>query len=134
MKEKSWNDCLDDMTARRVSPDVKRAESLIETAKERVDLIREVNEKNCNFVFEDYYTSLIELLQSMSFKDGYNILNHICLGFYLRDALKRKDLYMIFDDMRFKRNSLTYYGSRMDFDIAKDAIKKCRNIIKELDK
>ena len=120
------------MTARRVSPDAKRAGSLLETAKERVELIGEINKKNCNFVFEDYYTSILEMLQALAFRQGYNILNHICLGFYLRENINRKDLYMIFDDIRYKRNSLTYYGRRMDFETAKDAIEKCRKIMNEL--
>ena len=132
MKEASWNDCLTNNSARKISPDIKRANSLIETAKERISLTKEINEKNCNFVFEDYYTSLLELLQAITFKKGFNILNHICLGYYLRDILKRDDLYMIFDDLRYKRNSLTYYGIRMEFETAKQAIEKCRRIIKEL--
>ena len=70
----------------------------------------------------------------MAFKKGYNILNHICLGFYLRDVLNREDLYILFDDLRFKRNLLTYYGSRMDFETAKQAIEKCKRIVKELQK
>ena len=96
MKETNWNDCLINKSAKTITPDIKRAESLIETAKERIVLIKEINEKNCNFVFEDYYTSLLELLQAMTFKKGYNILNHVCLGFYLRDVLKREDLYLLF--------------------------------------
>ena len=131
MKETNWNDCLINKSAKTITPDIKRAESLIETAKERIVLINEINEKNCNFVFEDYYTSLLELLQAMTFKKGYNILNHVCLGFYLRDVLKREDLYLLFEDLRFKRNSLTYYGSRMDYETAKQAINKCQKIIKE---
>ena len=115
-----------------MTPDINRAKSLIETANERISLIKEVTEKNCNFVFEDYYTSLVELLQSTAFKKGFNILNHVCLGFYLRDFLKREELYPLFDDLRFKRNSLTYYGSRMDFETAKQAIEKCKKIMKEL--
>ncbi|MBI4453617.1 hypothetical protein HY636_03145 [Candidatus Woesearchaeota archaeon] len=132
MKETNWNDCLFNNSAKAVTPDINRAESLIETARERISLIKEINQKNCNFVFEDYYTSILELLQAITFKKGYNILNHICLGFYLRDILKRDDLYLLFDDLRFKRNSLTYYGSRMDFETAKQAIEKCKKIIKEL--
>jgi len=131
VKETNWNDCLINKSAKTITPDIKRAESLIETAKERIVLIKEINEKNCNFVFEDYYTSLLELLQAMTFKKGYNILNHVCLGFYLRDVLKREDLYLLFEDLRFKRNSLTYYGSRMDYETAKQAINKCQKIIKE---
>jgi len=131
MKEINWDDCLANKSAKSITPDINRAQSLIETAKERISLIKEVTERNCNFVFEDYYTSLLELLQAIAFRKGYNILNHICLGFYLRDVLKREDLYLIFDDIRYKRNSLTYYGSRMDFETAKQAIDKCRRFIKE---
>ena len=132
MKEANWEDCLFNKSAKSVSIDEKRAKSLIETAEERISLIKEITEKNCNFIFEDYYTSIIELLQAITFSKGYNILNHICLGFYLRDALKREDLFRIFDELRFKRNSLTYYGSRMDFETAKQAILSSKRLIKEL--
>ncbi len=132
MKETCWDDCLSSNSAKIVTPDIQRAESLIETAKERISLIREVNAKNCNFVFEDYYTSLLEILQAKTFKKGFNIINHMCLGFYLRDVLKREDLFMIFDDLRYKRNSLTYYGNRMDFETAKQAIDKCKKLVTEI--
>jgi hypothetical protein len=131
MKETNWEDCLINNSAKTITPDMKRAESLIETANERISLIKGINKKNCNFIFEDYYTSLLELLQAMNFKKGFNILNHICLGYYLRDVLKREDLYILFDDLRYKRNSLTYYGNRMDYETAKQAIEKCKRIIKE---
>jgi len=132
MREANWNDCLLNRSAKTITSDIKRAESLIETAEERINLVKEVNKKNCNFIFEDYYTSLIELLQAITFKKGFNILNHVCLGYYLRDVLKREDLYILFDDLRYKRNALTYYGSRMDYETAKQAIEKCKKIIKEL--
>jgi hypothetical protein len=133
MKEASWKDCVAKNSARRISPDMERAESLIETARERTALIKDVNEKNCNFVFEDYYTSLLELLQAMAFMSGYNVLNHVCLGYYLRDVMKRDDLRIAFDDLRYKRNSLTYYGSRMDFETAKRAIDRCRVLAGEIE-
>jgi hypothetical protein len=132
MKEANWDDCLFNSSAKSQSPDLKRAESLIETAEERISLIKKTNKKNCNFVFEDYYSSLLELLQAKCFFDGFNILNHICIGFYLRDILKRNDLFIIFDDLRYKRNSLTYYGNRMDFETAKQTIEKCKKLIKEI--
>jgi uncharacterized protein (UPF0332 family) len=134
MKEASWNDCIEENSAIRISPDRIRAKSLIETAEERISLIKEINEKNCNFVFEDYYTSILEYLQALVLMKGYKIVNHVCLGFYLRDVLKKEELFATFDDIRYKRNSLTYYGKRMDFETAETAIKKCRNLIKELKK
>ena len=132
MKEASWAECISSNSARKISADPKRADSLIETANERISLVASPNEKNCNFVFEDYYTSLLEILQALAFRSGFNVLNHLCLGYYLRDVLKREDLYNIFDDLRYKRNSLTYYGTRMEYDTAKQAIERCRRLIKEL--
>lgn len=132
MKGTNWNDCLASYSAKMGTPDLKRAASLRETAQERISLIKEITEKNCNFVFEDYYTSVLELLQAAAFEIGFNVLNHICLGFYVRDVLQKENLFFLFDDVRYKRNSLTYYGSRMDFETAKDAIEKCKRIIKEL--
>lgn len=132
MKETSWQDCLTSHSAKSGTPDLKRAASLRETARERISLIKEITERNCNFVFEDYYTSLLELLQAAAFEKGYTVLNHICLGFYIRDVLQKEHLFFPFDDVRYKRNSLTYYGSRMDFETAKDAIGKCKKIMKEL--
>ena len=131
MKDASWNDCLENNSAKKVTPNPARASSLIETAEERLSIVPDINEKNCNFVFEDYYTSLLELLQAIVLKEGYNILNHLCLGYYLRDSLQRDDLYKVFDDLRYKRNGLTYYGNRMDFDTSKQAIENCKRLIKE---
>mgnify|MGYP001566716366 CR=1 FL=1 len=133
MKEANWQDCLISNSARKVSPDLMRANSLIETAKERIGLVKEINEKNCNFVFEDHYTSLLEILQALVFKKGFNVLNHVCLGYYVRDILKKEDLYRMFDDIRYKRNSLTYYGNKMDFETAKQSIEKCKKISKFLE-
>lgn len=132
MKEANFDDCLFKKTAKKITPDLKRAKSLIETAEDRISLIKEINKKNCNFVFEDFYTSMLEILQAKLFLEGYNVLNHICLGFYLKDVLKRDDLFNIFNDLRYKRNSLTYYGNRMDFETAKHSIKISKKIIKEL--
>lgn len=134
MREASWKDCLENNSAIKSSIDNSRAESLIETAQERIKLIKTVNEKNCNFVFEDYYTSLLEFLQALIIKKGYKILNHLCLGYYLRDVLKREDLFRMFDDLRYKRNALTYYGKRMDFELCINAIEKSEKLLKEIKK
>jgi hypothetical protein len=40
----------------------------------------------------------------------------------------------MFDDLRYKRNSLTYYGNKMEFELAKSAITAAKNLIKEIKK
>jgi uncharacterized protein (UPF0332 family) len=134
MNEKTWEDCLSEGDVRNVSKDIKKSESLIRTAEGRVKFfeIQIINEDTADYIFEGYYTSIIEFLHSIIISKGYNISNHICIGCYLRDVIKRNDLYRIFDDIRYKRNSLVYYGNRMDFETAKQAIEKCKKLYKEL--
>ncbi|MEA3329155.1 MAG: hypothetical protein U9Q06_00235 [Nanoarchaeota archaeon] len=85
---------------------------------------------SASYIFEDYYTSILELIQALCFMGGFNVNNHICLGFYLRDVLNKKELFQKFDDLRYKRNSLVYHGQLMDFEIAKKAISDSK-ILKE---
>ena len=134
MKEDSWNDCLENNSAIKRSPDIAKAKSLLETAKGRVEftLKKELDENNANYIFEDYYSSIIEVIHALANLQGYNISNHICLGYYIKDVLKREELFRIFDDCRFKRNSLTYYGKRMDFETAKYSIERSKVLFNEL--
>ncbi len=133
MKESSWGECLNYSSAVKITPDREKSKSLIETAEDRIKFsLRELTEKNANYVFEDYYSSIMELIHALVLLDGYKVNNHICLGYYLRDFLKNDEMFRFFDDCRYKRNSLVYYGKRMDFETAKESIEKAKKLIKEL--
>lgn len=125
----NWNECIQKNTAKRISPDYERAKALQKTARARIQHIRN---NNPNFLFEDYYSSIQELIHAHAFTKGYNILNHICVGYYVRDVLGREDLFFIFDDLRYKRNALTYYGILMDTKTAKKTILDCKKLFAEL--
>ena len=133
MKESSWGECLNYSSAVKITTDKEKAASLTETAQDRINFsLKKLSEKNANYAFEGYYSSVLEMIHAIVILDGYKVNNHICLGYYLRDVLKNDGLFRLFDDCRFKRNSLVYYGRRMDFDTAKDAIEKAKKIFKEL--
>ena len=135
MKEASWDECLHSNSSVKITPDNEKAKSLIETAEDRIaSSEKDLNEKTANFVFEDYYSSILEMVHALVLLNGYKVSNLICLGYYLRDVLKQEDLFRMFDDFRFKRNSLVYYGKRMDFEVAKNTIDKCKSMVKELKK
>jgi len=132
--ETTWNECLESNVSIKVSPDKAKAKSLIDTALGRVQYCREsaVKESNANYLFENYYSSVLELLHALVLFYGYSVGNHICLGYYIKEILKREELFRLFDDCRYKRNSLVYFGRKMDFIIAQDSIKKCEKLIQEL--
>ena len=134
-KESTWEDCIGSLSSIKVSPDSAKARSLIDTSKGRIDFLKSnsLKEDNVNYVFEGYYSSALEMLHALILLKGYKVSNHLCLGFYIRDILKNDSLFRIFDDCRYKRNSLVYYGRKMDFETAKMAIEKCLKLIKEIE-
>lgn len=133
-KENSWDDCLDCNSALTVTPDKLRAKSLINTSKSRIVYLDslELNETSANFLFEDYYNSVTELIHALVLINGFKVINHLCLGFYLRDIMNNQKLFEEFDYLRIKRNSIVYYGKMMNYEVAKDAVNKSKQLIKEL--
>jgi hypothetical protein len=75
------------------------------------------------------YASALEMLHALASLHGWKMDNHICLAFFLRDVLKRDDLFRVFDDCRLKRNMLVYYGKRMDRETADGAIERLDGLI-----
>lgn len=126
----TWKDCLENRDVLNTAPNKFKVDSLIETAKGRLEFTKKPKEGNANYVFEDYYTSVLELLHAKAILDGFKIRNHLCIGFYLKGFLKQEKIFNLFDDVRYKRNSLVYYGKKMDFETCLDAIEKCDRIIK----
>ena len=119
-----------------VTPDRAKAESLVDTAKARIEFLKSnaLTEQNARFIFEGYYSSAIEMIHALVITQGFKVDNHICLGFYLRDVLNNERLFRIFDDYRYKRNSVVYYGKELDFEVAKESIRKITELINEVDK
>tara|TARA_Y100000310_G_C20355790_1_gene656578 strand:+ start:172 stop:600 length:429 start_codon:yes stop_codon:yes gene_type:complete len=136
MKQSSWEECISTNFSLKITADKAKAQVLLKTAKGRNEYLKEntIKESNANYIFEGYYSSILEALHALLLVDGYKVSNHICLGFYLRDICKREDLFRMFDDCRYKRNSLIYYGRTMEFSVAKEAITKCKEFFDKIEK
>ena len=134
MKESTWEDCFESISSLSVSKDKAKVKSLMDTADARILFLKDndIKDTNINFIFEGYYSSILELLHALVLSEGFKVNNHICLGYFLRDVLNRPDLFRIFDDCRYKRNSLIYYGKKMDFEVANSSIQKSFKIINEI--
>jgi hypothetical protein len=133
-RESSWNDCLDCKSSIAVTPDKLKANSLIETSKSRVLYLNglDLNETSANFIFEGYYVSIVELLHALTLRNGFKVSNHICLGFFLKDIVHNLKLFELFDNLRFKRNSIVYYGKLMEYSVAEEAVARSKTLISEL--
>lgn len=127
-----WNDCLEKNDAIKSQRDIGKAKSLIEMAQDRISFFDNIEKKNYNVMFENLYSSLIEYLHAIIIMDGYKVKNHVCLGHYIREIMKREDLFNLFDDCRFKRNSLVYYGNQMEKEIALESVRRIKRLIDDI--
>lgn len=134
MSEGSWEECKESGSVIECTPDSAKARSLKDTAAERIKFLtrRKPEREDAGFLFEGYYSSTIEIIHAYVLLKGFKVSNHICLGYYLRDVMKRKDLFRIFNDCRVRRNSLVYYGKMMSYSIAGKSIDGLAFLMKEI--
>ncbi|MBN2142438.1 hypothetical protein JW711_03840 [Candidatus Woesearchaeota archaeon] len=134
MREGSWEDCLQGGRCICISPDKQRAKSLVETADARIAYARKqvLDNHSARFMLESYYSSALEVVHAILFLKGYKCENHVCLGLFIRDILKRKDLFVAFDTARLRRNSVVYYGKHLPLDKATESIRKLGLLISEI--
>jgi uncharacterized protein (UPF0332 family) len=136
MNEATWNECVINNTSLKITPDKAKAKSLVETAMQRIKFTEKKtpDSEELKFVYEDYYSSMIEIIHAILSIKGYKVMNHLCLGYYLRDILKKEKLYKEFDNARIKRNNIVYYGKNTSEIILKEDIENIKKLIKELEK
>ena len=102
----------------------------MKTAKHRIAFLQRfrLNDGSAKFVFEGYYASTAGILHTILLSIGFEAQNPICLGFYLRDVLGQDALFRAFDDCRYKRNGLVYYGEEMESAVAEQAVGAIRRL------
>jgi hypothetical protein len=83
------------------------------------------------------YDSLREILEAFSILEGFKVLNHDCLGKLLKNLYYGFDL-IEFDRVRYIRNSINYYGDKVDLEEGQEIIKKIfiirEDVLKEVRK
>jgi hypothetical protein len=102
----------------------------------RINYLRdhELKEENANYIFEGLCSSALEMLHALITLDGYKVKRYSHLGYYLTDVIKNRELSSYFSYCIKKRNSLIFYGEKMSFETAKEAIKTCIKLIRGLQK
>ncbi len=113
------------------SPDLLRAKSLTDEAKQRkkyADSVAEkigINNENANYIIESCYDILMELIRAKLLLAGYfssGEAAHEAEISYLRN-LKFKDNDIRFlNDLRFFRNGILYYGKKFDKEYAEKVV------------
>jgi len=62
-------------------------------------------------------------MEAICISKGYKVLSHICIGELLKSLFKEFE-YEEFDRLRWIRNSINYYGTKVEFKQGKEIISK----------
>lgn len=119
------NECYKKNLIRKTRIDPERISSLIEMSDIKKITVKTANidEINISAYVSVAYSSLLEILEAISLSKGYNVSSHLCLGELLREILEDFD-YHQFDRVRYIRNGIEYYGTKIEFKQGKELIKK----------
>ncbi|MAE42907.1 hypothetical protein CMO93_03985 [Candidatus Woesearchaeota archaeon] len=129
------NECFRKGLIKKTRIDKDLVKSLIEMSsiKETTVKTASINDINISAYVSLAYDSLRELLEAFCVMKGYKVISHICIGELLRKEIDEFD-YEQFDRVRWIRNSINYYGKKVEFGQGKEIIEKIftiRNKIKE---
>jgi len=110
--------------------------SLIEMSQINESAVRKANIDNVNIsaYVSLAYDSLREAMEAICISKGYKVLSHICIGELLKSLLKEFE-FEEFDRLKWIRNSINYYGTKVEFKQGKEIINKIftmkNNLIKK---
>ena len=119
------DECYKKGFIKRTRIDKELVQSLIEMAdiKETAVNTAQVNEINISAYVAMAYDALREIMEAVCISKGYKVLSHLCMGELLKDKIGGFN-YNDFDRLRYTRNSINYYGKKIDFSQGKDIIAK----------
>ncbi|HIH25908.1 hypothetical protein J4476_05160 [Candidatus Woesearchaeota archaeon] len=129
-----WNTCIKEGSAIRTETDKKKIELLLNASKRKINFVNthEINDSNQEILFSITYEGILELLHAFVMNDGYFVNNHICMGYYLKDIFRNKELFDIFDSCRIVRNNVIYTGEVISVDFAKRLIRELNYLNEEI--
>lgn len=119
------DDCYKKGLIKRAKINRELAKSLVEMSEIKEITVRKANvdDFNISAYISMAYDSLREILEAICVLNGYKVLSHICLGELLKKIIDDFD-FNEFDRLRFIRNGINYYGTRIDFMQGKEILGK----------
>lgn len=111
------NECFKKGLIKKTSINKELIKSIIEISRIKETAVKEarISEINITAYISLAYDSLREILEALCISQGYKVLSHICIGELMKDILEDFD-YETFDRLRWIRNSINYYGKKVEFN------------------
>src|SRR3989344_7599825 len=134
--------------ARKTTPDIPRARFLATESEISFEGLKEmmqkigINDRNSNLAIKNYYDILMGLIRAKLLLEGYissgNYAHEAEISYFKKFNLSDKEVSFL-NELRYFRNSVTYYGKILDKEYAEKVMKfteknylKLRKLINKL--
>ena len=132
MTIKNFEDYLEEGIIRTQQPDLSRAKFLIEETKKSYKALElfvkniKIDDNTANTVIKLCHDIIHELIRAVMLKKGYNAVGNGAheaeVSYLLKIGFNEKQVWFI-DQLRYSRNSITYYGKILDKEYAQEVYK-----------
>ncbi len=138
---KLFEEFLEEGIARKISPDIQRAEHLRKESKRKQVLLKKtilklgIDEENANDYVEYCYNILMFLIRSNMFEQGYRTSGqgaHEAEVAFARNLDFTDQELELLDQLRYFRNGILYYGKQFDKEYAEKIIDFTKKICERL--
>ncbi|MBN2251969.1 MAG: HEPN domain-containing protein [Candidatus Altiarchaeota archaeon] len=132
----NWEEC-EKQKVKKIEPNPERAKSMRDLAQKRLESIkRRRKTDDPEFITEDYYESIKELVTALLFSKGYKSYSHECLITFLKKFHPEYDEaeLKLMDQLRQTRNDLLYRGEPVASEFLNRREKDIKEIIDKLKK
>ncbi len=128
---KEFREYLEAGIAKRQSPDIPRAKSLIEESAESYAILKEyikssgIADRNANHIIKNSYDILMGLVRARMLAKGFGTTGqgaHEAEVSFLGELSFHENEIEFADRLRYFRNGILYYGKKFDAEYAKKVI------------
>lgn len=137
MPLKTFDEYLKEGTARKQSPDILRARSLINESEDSYKILLSFVERmgaddnNANHVIKNAYDIIMEMVRAKMLSDGFSTTGkgaHEAEVSYMAEiGFSSRDVDFS-NDLRYFRNGILYYGKKFDKEYAKKVLEFLKRI------
>jgi len=101
----------------------------------RLGVIKEigVDDDSASVIFTMMYESILEFAHALAALKGYKILDHVCIAAFLED-MGIRSIAAKFDSYRKTRNSVNYYGKKLEREYVEISLREMDDVIEMLKK
>ncbi len=138
---KAFDEFIKQGIVKRHSPDISRAEFLVNESKNTYEALIErvtvmgITNKNANSIAKECYDSIMEVVRASMLRNGMHASGmgaHEAEVAYMRNlGLSETDVQFA-DRLRYFRNGMLYYGTIVDKEYAQQALEFTKRIYPKL--